>query len=55
VWLACVVLGMVLRVVSGQGTAVPFVGVALAFLGAAMLGWRVLARGASALNGRRAA
>jgi Protein of unknown function (DUF3054) len=40
IWLSCVVLGMVLRVVSGQGTAVGFVIVALAFLGATMLGWR---------------
>ena len=43
VWLACVGLGMVLRVLAGQGTAVAFVLVALAFLGAALLGWRALA------------
>ncbi len=43
-WLGAVVLGMALRVVSGQGTAVAFVGVALAFLGLFLLGWRVLAR-----------
>jgi Protein of unknown function (DUF3054) len=43
VWLVTVGLGMVLRVVSGQGTAVAFVFVALAFLGLFMLGWRVLA------------
>jgi hypothetical protein len=34
---------MVLRAVSGQGTAVAFVFVALAFLGLFMLGWRVVA------------
>ena len=34
-------LGMVLRVISGQGTAVAFVLVAFGFLGAAMLGWRL--------------
>jgi Protein of unknown function (DUF3054) len=43
VWLATVALGMVLRVVSGQGIAVAFVFVALAFLGLFMLGWRLLA------------
>jgi FtsH-binding integral membrane protein len=43
-WLGAVALGMVLRVVSGQGTAVAFVGVALAFLGLVLLGWRLVAR-----------
>jgi len=43
VWLVCVSGGMTLRVVSGQGTAVAFIGVALGFLGACMLGWRLLA------------
>jgi FtsH-binding integral membrane protein len=43
-WLGTVVLGMVLRVVAGQGTAVAFVVVALVFLGLFLLGWRVLAR-----------
>src|SRR6185437_15599218 len=37
-------LGMLLRVVSGQGTAPAFIGVALAFLGLFLLGWRLLAR-----------
>jgi len=40
-WLACVAIGMVLRVVSGQGTAFAFVLVALGFLGLVMLGWRL--------------
>src|ERR1700722_5617052 len=40
VMLATVAIGMVLRVIAGQGTAVAFVVVALCFLGAAMLGWR---------------
>jgi len=44
IWLSTVVVGMVLRVVSGQGTAVAFVVVALAFLGMELLGWRVLSR-----------
>ena len=43
-WLGAVALGMVLRVVSGQGTALAFIGVALAFLGLFLLGWRLLAR-----------
>jgi hypothetical protein len=43
-WLCTVALGMILRVVSGQGTAVAFIVVALAFLGLFLLGWRLLAR-----------
>ena len=42
-WLGAVALGMVLRVVSAQGTAFAFIGVALAFLGLFLLGWRLLA------------
>ena len=42
VWIATVAIGMVLRIVSGQGTAFEFVLVALSFLGATMLGWRIL-------------
>jgi len=42
-WLGTVALGMVLRVVSGQGTAVTFIIVALVFLGLTQLGWRALA------------
>jgi DUF3054 family protein len=40
-WLGTVAVGMVLRVVSWQGTAVAFVLVALAFLGLFLLGWRL--------------
>ena len=43
-WLGTVAVGMVLRVVAGQGTAVAFVVVALVFLGLFLLGWRALAR-----------
>src|SRR6266581_1540788 len=39
-WLCTVALGMILRVVSGQGTAVGFIVVALVFLGLFLLGWR---------------
>jgi Protein of unknown function (DUF3054) len=42
-WLGTVALGMLLRVVSGQGTAFAFILVALAFLGLFLLGWRLLA------------
>jgi Protein of unknown function (DUF3054) len=44
VWLLTVAVGMVLRVVSGQGTAAAFIVVALAFLGLFLLGWRLLAK-----------
>ncbi len=37
-----VAVGMVLRVVSGQGTAVAFIIVALAFLGLFLVGWRFI-------------
>ena len=43
-WLGAVALGMLFRVVSGQGTAPAFIGVALAFLGLFLLGWRLLGR-----------
>jgi hypothetical protein len=41
VLLSTVVIGMSLRVASGQGIAFAFVLVALGFLGAVMVGWRV--------------
>ena len=50
VWLATVAFGMLLRVVSGQGTTFAFTLVALAFLGALMLGWRAAARGSASLR-----
>ena len=40
-----VAMGMALRVVSGQGTALAFIIVALAFLTLFLVGWRLLARG----------
>ena len=43
VWLCTVAVGMALRAATGQGVAVAFVGVALAFLGLFLLGWRALA------------
>jgi Protein of unknown function (DUF3054) len=41
VWLCTVALGMIVRVVAGQGTAAAFIVVALAFLGLFLLGWRL--------------
>jgi hypothetical protein len=55
-WLGTVAVGMLLRVVAGQGTAPAFIAVALAFLGLFLLGWRVLAAGHArwrATRGRR--
>ena len=43
-WLGAAGLGMALRVAAGQGTAVAFVLVALAFLGVFLLGWRAVGR-----------
>lgn len=42
--ISTVALGMSLRLISGQGSAAAFVAVALGFLGATMLGWRLLRR-----------
>jgi hypothetical protein len=50
VWLCTVAVGMILRVVSGQGTAVAFIIVALAFLGLFLLGWRLIGRLAARLR-----
>jgi hypothetical protein len=46
-WLGTVAIGMVLRVLAGQGTAFSFILVALAFLGLFLLGWRLVARWAA--------
>lgn len=43
VWLSTVIVGMALRVVAGQGTAVAFILVAFGFLGLFMLGLRLVA------------
>jgi hypothetical protein len=43
-WLGTVAVGMILRVIAGQGTAFAFICVALAFLGLFELGWRLAAR-----------
>ena len=41
-WLACAGAGQALRVIAGQGTKPAFVAVSVVFLGAFLLGWRVL-------------
>jgi Protein of unknown function (DUF3054) len=43
-WLGAAGAGMAIRVLAGQGTAAAFIGVALAFLGLFLLGWRVVVR-----------
>ena len=42
VWLSTIVVGMLLRQLSDQGTAISFVIVSLVFNGFFMLGWRAL-------------
>lgn len=42
IWLCTVTVGMGLRAATGQGVAIAFAGVALAFLGLFLLGWRAL-------------
>jgi len=46
-WLGTVAIGMLLRVVAGQGTALAFIAVALCFLGLFLLGWRLAAAAAA--------
>ncbi|MCZ4077120.1 DUF3054 domain-containing protein [Rhodococcus sp. H36-A4] len=48
VWVSTVAIGMVLRAISGQGTAFSFVVVATTVLALFLLGWRALARAVSA-------
>jgi hypothetical protein len=52
IWLCTVAIGMLLRVVSGQGTAFAFILVALAFLGLFQLGWRLAASRTAWLRAR---
>ncbi len=42
VWFSTLVFGMLLRLATGQGTALAFVGVAALTLGAFIVGWRAL-------------
>ncbi|CAG4932104.1 unnamed protein product [Acidithrix sp. C25] len=43
VWLSTVIFGQLFRVISGQGTALAFIGVSLGFLGLGLVGWRAVA------------
>jgi Protein of unknown function (DUF3054) len=43
-WLGAAGIGMLIRVLAGQGTAAAFIVVALAFLALFLLGWRVVVR-----------
>jgi Protein of unknown function (DUF3054) len=43
-WLGAAGVGMVIRVLAGQGTAAAFIVVALGFLALFLLGWRVVVR-----------
>jgi hypothetical protein len=54
VTLFTVAVGMILRVLVGQGTAVAFILVALVFLGGAMIGWRLVRIGSSRRHDRSA-
>lgn len=42
IWLVTLVGGMLLRRVTGEGTAASFIGVAAVFLAVTMLGWRAV-------------
>jgi len=42
IWAMTLVGGMLLRTISGQGTALPFIVVAAVFLGTTLVGWRAL-------------
>jgi len=52
VWAVTVAGGMLLRAVSGQGTAVPFIIVATLTLLAALVGWRVIVAVVRRVRGR---
>ncbi|HET8994035.1 MAG TPA: DUF3054 domain-containing protein [Rhodococcus sp. (in: high G+C Gram-positive bacteria)] len=43
-WVSALVGGMLLRALTGQGTATAFVIVATLFLGAVLVGWRIIAQ-----------
>ncbi len=47
-WLGAAALGMVIRVLAGQGTAAAFIAVTLTVLALFLLGWRTIARAVSA-------
>ena len=44
VWLSTAVIGQIIRLLVGQGSAVPFVLVSLGFFALTMLGWRLVVK-----------
>jgi hypothetical protein len=52
VWVATLVVGMLLRLVTGQGTAVAFIVVAALTLAVLLLGWRAIAWAATRIRAR---
>lgn len=54
IWAVALAGGMLLRLASGQGTALPFVVVASLTLFALLVGWRAAAHGIGVLRKRRA-
>ena len=52
VWASTLVVGMLLRLVTGQGTAVAFIVVATLTLAVLLLGWRAIARAVIRLRAR---
>ncbi len=55
VWIGTVALGMLLRMLSGQGTALPFVIVATLTLALMLIGWRIIVAVVSWMRRRRRA
>ena len=53
IWFSTVLFGMLLRLATGQGTALPFVGVAALTLAVFLIGWRALVALAVRGSGRR--
>lgn len=53
VWAGALVVGMALRVLTGQGTAVPFIVVAAITLALFLIGWRAVAALVVVLRDRR--
>ncbi len=52
IWVSTVIVGMVARVLSGQGTAVSFIIVATIATGVLLIGWRALSAFAEARRNR---
>lgn len=55
IWIGTVLIGMLVRWATGDGTALAFVIVATVALGILLVGWRGIGRAVAAIRGRRAA